>query len=800
MRKKLIWLLSGLIMLLLIICGSGYYYFIQMPLPQTDGTLQIAGLRAPVEVIRDRWGVPHIYAKNEHDLFMAQGFVQAQDRLWQMEVNRRMAAGRLSEILGSQTIEVDKLLRIFGFLRAARQEIASYDAFSMAILNAFAEGVNAYIKSKQNFLPLEFKLLKVKPDPWRPEDSIAWAKVMAFFGSKNWQEEIVRSMLVKKVGMAKTRDLLDRIAPWAPPTVPAGLSDMGQWPIKMKTITAAIPTLGGASNNWAVHGSRTDTGLPLLANDMHLPLNIPSTWYEIHLVGGKLDIIGLSLPGVPLVVAGHNRQIAWGITFAYTDIQDVFFERLDPERKGYYLYKNQWSQAAIIDEKIKVKGQAEPIAHSIWLTRHGPIISPQSLKDQDLEYAISLKWSADQPGDMISSVYQLNCASNWQEFKIASQHWAEPAINLVYADKSGNIGYVLASRIPIRAQGHGRGPFEGWTGSNEWAGFVAPDQKPFMLNPTNGLIATANHQVVDERFPYYLAEDYATGYRAARIMEVLEQKQKISITDIQKLQGDLKCLPADRFILALDQIRVQDAEAQTLLKHLRAWNQVLSPDSIGGAIYVVLYYKLIENTFQDELGSMSEMFFGVGLTPIEPLNRFVQHSRIILLSLMSDRHSFWFDNIETPDKENFQNILEQSLVETAQFLKNNLGPTPADWRWGHLHQVEIKHLLGQVKPLDRLFNLGPYAGSGHFATVRQSAAIPGMDFKHNGWTVSHRHIYDLQNWDQSLGTIVPGQSGMIGSPHYADQMKLWLDVKHHPLCYSRLKVDSVAKHILYLIP
>lgn len=345
MFKKLIYILAGLVLLVVLVCGAGYYYFVKLPLPKTDGEIEIKGLHEPVKVFRDRWGVPHIYAKNEHDLFMAQGFVQAQDRLWQMESSRRLAAGRLSEILGPLTLGLDRLLRTLGLMRAARLELASYDTSHLEILKAFAEGVNAFIDQSKGRLPFEFRLLKVAPEPWRPEDSIAWAKMMALLGGKNWQEEIVQAMLDQKLGAEKARKLLGHNQPESPTIIPSGMNLASLWPMQRHMPGASVSAFGGGSNNWTVAGSRTETGFPLLANDMHLALRVPSVWYEIHLTGGDYNVIGLSLPGVPGIIAGHNADLAWGITFGYADVQDIYLERMNPDNPGQYLYKDQWLQA-----------------------------------------------------------------------------------------------------------------------------------------------------------------------------------------------------------------------------------------------------------------------------------------------------------------------------------------------------------------------------------------------------------------------------------------------------------------------
>ena len=800
MLKKLIWLFGILILVVVLISAGGYYYTIRLPLPLTEGKLKLKGLQAKVKVLRDLWGVPHIYAANEHDLFMAQGFVQAQDRLWQMETNRRVAAGRLSEIIGPDTIETDRLLRTFGLMSAAQREVATYDETSLDILRAFSEGVNAFIESKKNRLPIEFRLLKVIPEPWRPEHSIAWAKVLALLGSKNWQEEIVRALLTKKLGPEKARSLLVLNRPETPTILPSTLGQALLSYINCVPKSIFLPALGGASNNWAVHGSRTATGSPLLANDMHLQVRIPSVWYEMHLVGGDFDVIGLSLPGVPGIIAGHNRDIAWGITFAYTDVQDLFLERLNSDNPNQYLFKGRWLNAENIKEPIKVKGEDKPVVHEILKTRHGPIISPRVSETRRLGYALALKWSAHDPGNMLPAMRRLNLARNWDGFKAAAQDWTEPALNLVYADRMENIGYVLASRIPVRKGEQGNGPFPGWTGEHEWTGYLSAKEKPLLFNPARGFVATANNRVVGPDYPHYLSDDYSTGFRAARIEDFLSGKNKVSKADFRALQGDVRCLPAAGFMAAIKGIKIRGAEAQDLLKRLRSWDQVLGPESLGGAIYSVLFYRLMENTFKDELGVLTCRFFGAGLTPLEPLNRFIGHSRVVLQKLMSDPESPWFDDIKTQEREDLANILEKSLNETAAFLKQKLGPDPSAWRWGLLHRVEFKHPLGKVKPLDRILNLGPYEGNGHFSTVLQSAVKPGMDFNLNGWTASNRHIYDLKDWDRSLANIVPGQSGMYGSPHYDDQVELWLDVEYHPLYYSRSKVESETKSILILKP
>jgi penicillin G amidase len=800
MLRTLLLIACGTLLALTFSAGGLYFYFVRLPLPKLDGELKLEGLHGPVQIFRDAWGIPHIYAADEHDLFMAQGFVQAQDRLWQMEINRRLAAGRLSEIMGKQTLEMDRFMRTLGVMRAAKKELATYRGTSIEILEAFSQGVNAFLKIREGRLPLEFRILRFRPEPWHPEDSVAWGKVMALFGSTNWQEELVRAMMVETLGPEKTKDLLDRNKAPTPTIIPPPLGAKAlDWNKGFKQIFS-LP-ISGASNSWVVDGGKTPAGYPILANDMHLPVAVPSMWYEIHLVGGRFNVIGLSLPGIPLVIAGHNQNVAWGITFAGTDVQDAYLERFRDEQRGRYFYRDRWLDTETVEEEIRIKGQEKPTLHHVFITRHGPVMPDRLAGMAGLEHPISLRWSAQDPGDMMPNMVGINLARKWDDFKAAAQRWTEPPINLVYADRQGNIGYLLASRIPIRSKGHGEGPFQGWTGENEWIGYVGDDQKPFLLNPERGFIVTANNRVVGPGYPYYLSVDYVPGFRAARIEEILYGTgRKFSVEDFRELQGDLKSLPAKRVLAAIGRSAGKSPEAGRLVKLLRDWDQALRPDSVGGAVYMVLTQRLLENTFRDKMGALADRFFGIGFIPLVPLSLFVYHSRAILYSLISESDSPWFDDARTPQRETLADVMEKSLNETAAFLKDKLGPDPASWRWGRLHQVIFRHPLGQIKPLDKIFNIGPYEGSGDFFTLSQSTLVPGMDFSFNGWTVSNRHIYDLSDWDRSLGSIVPGQSGMPGSPFYKDQVKLWLNVKHHPLYYSRSCVESNARDLLLLLP
>ncbi len=606
-------------------------------------------------------------------------------------------------------------------------------------------------------------------------------------------------MLVQRLGAGRARELLGLEQLAAAAVMSSALDLAALWSDPQFTAGAILPVLGGGSNNWVVHGTRTQSGAPLLANDMHLDVRIPSAWYEMHLSGGDFDVTGLSLPGVPLIIAGHNREVAWGITFAYTDTQDIFLERMHPERKDQYLYKGEWKTAGRVDESIRVKGRKAPVVHEVLYTIHGPIISPL-VPAPDSTYALALRWSAHDPGRLIAPLVGMNRATDVMRFKAAAVEWADPSINLVCADRKGNIGYILAGRIPLRPQGDGMGPFEGWEGRYDWTGYVPGAEKPWWVNPDEGFVVTANNRVVGPDYPHFLSENYLAPYRAQRIEEVLAAKASVSRADFKTLQGDYRSLQAARLIGALAPRQGRSPVARELLSQLRAWDQTLGPESREGAIYEVLFQRLLENTFRDELGPVADYFFGAGLTPLAPLNTFLAHSRDLLIALLANPASSWFDDTATPAKETLAEVLEKSLLETNAFLGKRLGPDPTTWRWGRLHRIVFEHPLGQVPPLDKIFNLGPFETGGDFSTVWQSSVVPGMDFNYKGWTVSNRHIYDLADWDNSLGTIVPGQSGMWGSPHYSDQMAMWLAVGHHPLYFTQARVAAEARGRLTLLP
>src|SRR6266852_622309 len=496
------------------LAGGAYYILMRRPLPKTKGELHLQGLHESVEVITDRYGVPHIYAQNEDDLFFAQGFVHAQERLWQMEFNRRLGSGGLAEIFGEIPLEIDRFTRRLGLHRASVAAVEHLSEHSKRIMNAYAQGVNAFIEGNLNNLPLEFTLLRFKPAPWRIEDSIQWSKMMGWNLAGNWETEVIRARIVAKLGAERAAKLEAGYDPSHPLIIPPGVEYQGinlgmlEQYEQLKQLSGF--GMMGASNNWVVDGTMTTTGMPILCNDPHLGQAAPSIWYECHLVAGDIDVIGVSFPGTPGVVIGHNQHIAWGITNAISDVEDLYIEKFNPQNPNQYEYMGKWEEAQVIREEIKVRGTRAPVIEEVRITRHGPIVTSlphinnngdAGKNSSNAELPLALRWTGLEQCNIISSVQKLNRASNWKEFRDALRDWDVPPQNLIYADKEGNIGYVMAGAIPIRSKNQNLLPSPGWTGEYEWTGFIPFYELPQNYNPEQHFIVTANNRVVDDDYP-----------------------------------------------------------------------------------------------------------------------------------------------------------------------------------------------------------------------------------------------------------------------------------------------------------
>lgn len=777
------------------IARGGLTWLSKRRLPQIDGSLDIKGLMAPVEVIRDTWGVPHIYAANAHDLFLAQGFVHAQDRLWQMELNRRTAAGRLSEIFGEVALDTDRTVRTFGFRRCA---IADQTNASDDILNAvqaYTAGVNAFIQHPTASLPIEFSLIRHQPEPWTVLDSATVMVMLTWQMSHAWYGEIVRAQLIEAIGPEHAAELEIHYASRTtnPTTLPQGIEFNA---IDADGILRAVrgPFLdhGKGSNAWAVAGSKTTTGKPFLCNDPHLPLLLPSLWYKAHLVGGPFDVIGVSLPGLPMVLIGHNAHIAWGVTLAYTDCEDLFIEKLDPGRPNRYRYGDEWRTADVVREEIRVKGRDTPHIEEVTITHHGPIISDVIGYPGKRVAVNSMALRASQ---VARGWLRLNQATGWDEFVQAMRLIEAPQLNVAYADTAGNIGYWCTGRVPVRAQGKGDVPVPGWTGEYEWIAEVPFEEMPHTLNPQQGYVVTCNHRLTPDDYPHFLGEVWMNGYRARRAVEVFESKPKLSAEDMRALQFDFVCLPGLEFSKRVGDLKSDDPDASLALDLLRHWDGCLTAETIGGTVYEVARYTLARNVFESALNkSLVDRLMGQGFHPLlMGATEFYGHDTVTLLRLLDNPQSWWWQQTGGRDA-----AIVRSLQQAVAWLRQTLGVDPQQWQWGKLHHSTFPHALALQKPLDQVFNRGPYPIGGDTDTLCQIAMLPNEPYDNKAWAPTYRQIVDLSDLSKSQWVYAPGQSGQLGSPHYDDLIDAWRTGQTIPMLWTREQVEGAAEGRLVL--
>ncbi len=775
------------------ILRGGLTWMSRRRLPQIEGTLVRPGLNGTVEIVRDRWGVPHIYAKDAHDLFFAQGFVHAQDRLWQMEVHRRVAQGRLSEFFGELTLDADRAARTFGFQRLGSHDLAQASSDLQGIFHAYTKGVNAFLEHADSKLPVEFSLLRHRPEPWSPEDSAAFGRVMIWQLSHAWEGEIVRAQLIQAVGKERAAELEIHYPEANPATLPSGIEFQRLGP-GGELISAAGPFLarGLGSNAWTVSGRLTETGQPMLCNDMHLPLSAPCLWYEAHLDGGGFRASGVTLPGVPMVMVGHNARIAWGMTLAFTDAEDLFVEEFDPQRPSLYRHRDRWLEAEIIREPIQVKGREAPHIEEIIITRHGPVISDVVGYTQE---RLAVQSMSLQPTQAFRGWMLLNMAGDWDEFVEAMRLIEAPQLNVTYADVDGNIGYWVTGRVPIRAKGDGTVPAPGWRGDHEWEGEIPFEEMPHALNPSRGYIVSCNHRIVAEDYPHFLGNVWMNGYRARRLEQMIDGKNDLSFGEMRRMQMDVTCLPGLEFVRKLQDVESSDSDVQLALEILREWDGQLTPESVGGAIYEVARRTLLRDILEPHLGEkLFHALAGQGFEPIlKSASEFYGHDTIILLRMLENPDSWWMQGVGGREA-----LLSRGLQQTVHWLRTECGPKPSDWQWGRLHRVAFNHPLGLQQPLDRVFNRGPYPIGGDTDTPCQTAMRSEEPYDAHGFAPSFRQIVDLGNLSRSVVIIPMGQSGHLASAHYDDLIEPWREGEHHPMLWDRGQIEEHAEGRLIL--
>ncbi|HEX7734389.1 MAG TPA: penicillin acylase family protein [Ktedonobacteraceae bacterium] len=795
------------------LAGGAYYVFMRRPLPKTHGTLRLADLHEPVEIVTDHYGVPHIYAHNEDDLYLAQGYVHAQYRLWQMELNRRVGAGRLSEIFGELTTEADRFARRLGMHRAAAAGIKTLSPHSLRILQSYARGVNAFISSHRNNLPIEFTLLRLNPEPWQPSDTLQWGKMMGWNLGGNWETEIVRARLVAKLGPERAAKLEAGYDPEHPLIIPPGVAYAGtnlgivEQYVALKQLSGF--GLMGGSNNWVVDGSMTTTGQPIVCNDPHLGQAAPSIWFECHLVAGDHDVVGVSFPGSPGVIIGHNRHVAWGVTNAVSDVQDLYVEKFNPDNPNQYEFMGRWEEAQIHREEIKVKGRHEPVVEEVRVTRHGPILthikgSASTLNgNQPDELPLALRWTGLEHHHLIDAIEQMAQATNIDEFRAALRNWDVPAQNFVFADTHGNIGYLMAGAIPTRARGQALLPSPGWTGEYEWTGLIPFEELPQITNPLQHFIVTANNRVINDAYPHYITHEWLNGYRAQRIRDLLTSKGKLAPSDMAAIQGDQYSIPAEALVPHMLSVAPRTQLAVQAQDILRTWNRVLAPNSAGAALYTTFLRKLEHLTFAAILGDdagLLQNYLGAGTTLLAITNGYTSRSTPTIIRLLNEQDDSWFADSAVPNgPRTWSAALLSAFEATLDELHDKLGPDPTCWHYGKVHKMTYAHALGRVKPLDKIFNRGPYPVGGDIDTVHMGAVSPTEP--ETVITVpSFRQIANLADLAASLSVHAPGQSGHPASKHYDDFIKLWRNMEYHPMLFDHEVIDEQAAEKLRMIP
>jgi penicillin amidase len=791
-----LWLKGLFLLPIVAVLGSGAYLYQRgrASLPQIDGSLTLRGLSAPVEVLRDPQGVPHLFGSTPEDLARAAGFIHAQDRLFQMEILRRLGSGRLAELLGESVVTLDRTVRLYGLGLAARVELDRADSEVRSLLTAYAEGVNSYVETHRNRLPPEFQILGVTPEPWEPTDSLAIVKWMAYLLSENASVERLRAQLIDAVGIEHAY-LLTGLPP--PPEDLAGLPAPTLPAIEARKEVAAlaaaasaslprVPPVGGrgASNAWAVSGARSLTGRPLVASDPHLALHIPSTWYEMHLSGGGLNVSGASIPGLPLIVIGHNDRVAWGVTALYADVQDQYVETLNPSDSGEYAVEDGWESFETAAETIEVAG-GNAVTLEIERSRHGVVVSGEARNGR----VLALRWDALWSGDAALAFLRVNRAEGWLDLAEALRTLTSPALAFVFADVDGNIGVFAAGQFPVRTGFDGSVPVDGASGELEWEAYVPHELKPYRLNPEEGFLVSANQRFIHDDPDYPLGLDQLSSFRADRIATLLGARAQATAADFQAIQADRydsSTEPILRHLVALNVEPGPLSEAQSLL---RSWDGKMQRGA-APALYQAFYSRLVENTFRDDVGEtlyadlldFIEMGFPGGV-----------------YAIVDDPGSDLWDDRSTPTTEDRSAIFLRSLEEATVLLASLQGSSISDWDWAALHAVPFEHTLGRERMLGWWFNRGPTPFGGSTYTVANAMVSLDEPFRVRAGT-SLRMVMEVGNWDATTSVVPTGVSGHPLSSHYFDQNEDWETDRQHPLLFERSQLESAQAERLLLNP
>ncbi|RJG06169.1 penicillin acylase family protein [Noviherbaspirillum cavernae] len=808
---KILRKLAGLLALLLVAAIVAFLWYRSASQPQIDGNMKIAGLSAAVDIVRDAEGIPHIYAASADDAYFALGFVHAQDRLWQLELNRRIPAGRMAEILGPSALDTDRFLRTLGVRRNAEKILANLSPDTRAALDAYAKGVNAYLANRKGPLPPEFILTGAPaPAPWQPVDSVAWQTMMAWDLGANWSQELLRMRLAQHLSLAQINEFL----PPYPGDPVLQTQDYTRLYRELSGTTRQLQKVAGiappsyvdgmGSNNWVVSGALSESGKPLLANDPHLGLSAPALWYFAHLSAPGLNVIGATLPGMPTVVLGRNDRIAWGLTNTAPDVQDLYIERINPDNGKQYQTPDGWADFTAHMETIKVKGQPD-VTLEVRQTRHGPVITGalpviDKAPIDARKYVVSFAWTALRPDDLtLQAGMKFNRAKNWQEFIEGARDFNSPQQNIVYADIDGNIGFVAPGRVPVRKPDNdlkGLAPAPGWDARYDWAGFIPFEELPRQFNPPSQRVATANEKVIDAAYPHFLTSEWALPYRAIRIKELLDAKPKHSMDSFAEIQKDHVSLAAQELLPILRKTAPHSERARGALSALAAWNGAMDVDRSEPLIFSAWMRAASRQIFADELG--------------DALMKDYWEQRNVHLSMVNvlknkDGQGRWCANAtnsENGKSQSCDDVLSSSLEAALADLEQRYGKELSKWRWGDAHQARSEHRpFGKIEPLAKLFDIRvPTPGDTFTVNVGRHNLRDEKEPFTSRHAASLRALYDLSNPENSRFIHSTGQSGNVLSPLYGNYAQRWADVTYLPMKTARTEVEKGRLGTLTLSP
>jgi penicillin amidase len=793
-----------LLFVLAMILMAGGYIYLRRSLPVAEGEIALNGLNAPVEVLRDRFGIPHVFAQSERDAHFALGFLHAQDRLWQLEMNRRIAAGRLAEVVGRSGLETDRFMRTLGVQRAAHANVRNLDADTRQHLDAYAAGINAFLATDP-LLPLEFLMLRVKPQPWTPEQSVAWLKMMAWDLGGNWRNELLRMRLAKTLPLARIHEFLPPYPGDAPPEIvePGKLYEGLEQESTRVAKNGDVPYFSEAeaernrvrphfsgSNSWVVSGARSASGKPLLANDPHLGLNAPPVWYLAHLHAPGLNAIGATLPGVPGIIIGRNERIAWGFTNTGPDVQDLYLEKLDTA--GNYLTPQGPRAFTVIPESIAVKGEG-PDNLLVRVSRHGPVISDVVRGALDLTprgHAMALAWTALAEDDLtLQAALKVGRARNWSEFQSALRDLHAPQQTVTYADGEGNIGFVAAGRVPVRKAENnlkGLAPALGWDARYDWTGYLAFEQLPRVFNPPGGLVVSANHKITAPDYKPHITTEWQPPYRARRIEELLLALGKHDPASFSRMQLDTVSLAARELLPLLLPTRPKTDEAREALRMLATWDGTMAAGRPEPLILTAWWRELARALYADELGDAFRPNWS---------------SRAVFMAkALSD--AAWCDDVRTRPQETCEQQLSDSLEAALTDLKKRYGVDLEQWKWGEAHFAQHRHRPLSRQPwLARFFEIRvPSGGDAYSINVGRSDFNDEAAPFANRHAASYRAIYDLADPQASLFIHSGGQSGNPLSPHYRAFAEPWARGEYVRMVTDRERLLAEGAQRLVLVP